>query len=329
MDFLQYLAPVVKYGQHKTPSSSKGKPATTKTKTTTTPKIKNAAHLSAHAATIKTNETGETNISQLRSVGGSLEPAVVSQFKSATLLGEARSMLDEGGKRVTEADIILQVLATRKLTSEQRRQYHQVVDDFKRDTKLCRMSSAYSGEFVGVKLRSKTPAHVYGSVILKVWKRWKRTKTNLNFPEYFEKYATNGEFAKAQRNQVKYLNAEEQRDHEAVFISGGKVRRSNSTRKFKQGMYMFVLENSQGKERLLLAQKQRGRTHHSSLSQGKACLSAGMLQLAKSGHIVDVQMDSGHYKPNHQQAQALVKFLSQPKKMGSRAFNVPLIEHMF
>jgi hypothetical protein len=256
----------------------------------------------------------------------------VAKYKTSTLLHEVRNMLSEGGEKVSEADILLQVLENRKLTTERKEQFKRIVHEFQRETKLCRMSGAYSGEFVGLRLKSDKPVNVYGTAILKVWKRWKRTKTNLSFPDYFTKYASNAEFAKAQRNKVRYLNAEEQKECEAVFVKSGNIRRGNTKRKFRPGNYMFVLENNTtgentSKERLLLAKKHRGHFHHSSLSQGRACLSAGMMRLNAKGKIIHIQMDSGHYKPGSHQANALIHFLAQPKKVGSRIYNVPLNQH--
>jgi hypothetical protein len=259
-------------------------------------------------------------------------PESLKRYRNSVLLQEVRNMLDAGGKRVTEADILLQVLATRKLSSHRRREYEDAARLFRKQTKLCRMSSVYSGEFVGVKFSpdQQVPTHVYGAAILKVWKRWKRTKKDLAFPEYFERYATNKEFAKAQRNQIRYLNAEEQKECEVTFSKKGELRKKTTKKRFRPGHYMFVLLNDTGKDgRLLLAKKRRGKTHHSSLSQGRACFSAGMMRISPSAHLVVVHMDSGHYKPGHQHSVALMRFLEHPSRLGRRARKVAIQEHQF
>lgn len=71
--------------------------------------------------------------------------------------------------------------------------------------------------------------------------------------------------------------------------------------------YIYILD-SQG--RLYLQIKNRGKTNHTSLSNGHAVLAAGNVKV-KDGKIIEVDTFSGHYKPTEVQ---LITFLTFLKK---------------
>lgn len=73
----------------------------------------------------------------------------------------------------------------------------------------------------------------------------------------------------------------------------------------KDQTYMYVL-NHQG--RLHLQIKNRGKTNHTSLSNGQAVLAAGSLKV-KDGKIIEIDMFSGHYKPTEIQLITFLKYL--------------------
>jgi len=75
----------------------------------------------------------------------------------------------------------------------------------------------------------------------------------------------------------------------------------------KDQTYMYVLDH-QG--RLYLQIKNRGKTNHTSLSNGHAVLAAGSLQIQK-GRIVSIDTFSGHYKPTEIQLANFFKYLKE------------------
>jgi len=250
------------------------------------------------------------------------------------LLREAQELIQtttklEKNDKISEADILLQVLATRKLTPKKKQEYHEIAKLFRKQTGLLTMDSSYNGEFVGLKLfpNQKHPSHVYGAAIHRVWKRWKRSSHHLSFSEYFQKYATNSEFADAEQNQIRYLTESEQAKKVVTFVNG-KIRKPNK-KPFVRGKYMFLLDTDLKKEekRLMIARKDRGRFHHSSLNGGRACLSAGMIHFHKKGEIRKITLDSGHFKPSSRHGQVLKEFLAEQDKLGKVALGLRIRTH--
>lgn len=75
----------------------------------------------------------------------------------------------------------------------------------------------------------------------------------------------------------------------------------------KDQTYMYILD-SQGS--LYLQIKERGKTNHTSLSNGHAVLAAGSLKV-KNGKIIAIDTFSGHYKPTKVQLITLLEFLKK------------------
>lgn len=71
------------------------------------------------------------------------------------------------------------------------------------------------------------------------------------------------------------------------------------------GTYMYLLDHQ---SRLYLQIKNRGKTNHTSLSNGKAVLAAGNLQV-KEGKIIAIDTFSGHYKPTEIQLITFLEYL--------------------
>lgn len=75
----------------------------------------------------------------------------------------------------------------------------------------------------------------------------------------------------------------------------------------KDQTYIYVLDH-QG--RLYLQIKNRGKTNHTSLSNGHAVLAAGSLKV-KDGKVIAVDTFSGHYKPTEVQLMTFLNFLKK------------------
>lgn len=76
----------------------------------------------------------------------------------------------------------------------------------------------------------------------------------------------------------------------------------------RDGTFMYVLDHL---GHLYVQIKNRGKTNHTSLSNGKAVLAAGSLQV-KDGKIIAIDTFSGHYKPTELH---LANFLTYLKKL--------------
>ena len=243
----------------------------------------------------------------------------IRKLRDTELLRQARILLGAGK---AEADLMLQVLSTRKLNTQKRQEYKEIVRHFQSETGLCRMVDANSAELVGLKLfpGQDTPTHVYGAAIHRLFKRWKRSTSSLSFPQYFSKRASDRDYAKAEQNQVRYLSPEEQVQHEVVFSAGGVLRKYNNQR-WGRGTYMFVLDHSG--TRLLLARKNSG-MHHSSLISEGCCACAGMMKLKKDGTIKSSNLQSGHFRPGPEKVHVLRNFLKHPQRLGALADRIKI-----
>lgn len=166
-------------------------------------------------------------------------------------------------------------------------------------------------------MESLTPDHQYGSQINSLFSMWNKSDTKLSFEEWLHtNTATDKKKETLQIQNVKYLNAEERKDHKVTFANG-KLQRSGqpySTANEKttfsgQGTAIFVID---GKKNLYAGSHILGKFHHSSFLGGGAIAGAGEIKTNPDGSIKEISSKSGHYKPTvEQNIQTLKIFADQ------------------
>lgn len=158
--------------------------------------------------------------------------------------------------------------------------------------------------------------HIYGHAVRRVYARWLRSPTNLDWPEYLATHTNREEKRRLLRyNNVVYLTKEEADEFTVHYDTRQGLVIDKQGRPFIGGRYMFVLD--QAGERLYIGKKERGRFHHTSFVAGAPVQCAGFIQFNR-GRITMLRLHSGHYKPGKEHAILVRNFLSRPDWLGPK-----------
>lgn len=186
-------------------------------------------------------------------------------------------------------------------------------------SKKCLPDHGYSVEVVGIKEsalihdgREDKIIHPYpyAKVVRKVVSKWSKSKTSKTLEQYIDAYTPSKTKKAFLENSIKYLTSKEQKDYQASF-SGKKIKIGKHSP--HDGEYMFVLSIDQKK--LLVGEKRKGKFQHSSFFAGAPIACAGNL-IIKNKKIVQIRLESGHYKPSKENGELLRRYLSHSARIG-------------
>lgn len=159
------------------------------------------------------------------------------------------------------------------------------------------------------KIEVQDPFHRHCSIFRPVMDRWVKSElqTKIDFLDYVKE--VQNEFPDLNDSQLHmvWLDAKTRENYCGTFANNDQGNLTVSTPNaghITSGKWMFVL--MEGK--FYLAQEEKFRFHHSSLSAGEPVTSAGTFSF-KNGEVVGLSIISGHYKPSQASGEELLRCL--------------------